>query len=210
MIGELLTKHFPSLSHFSELKDALIKVSSIHTFESGTVILKEGEYVKVIPLLIKGLVKVFKEEENGNEVLLYYIKDGESCVMSMISITTNEVSKVKGVVEEEAEILVIPSNEILKIAQKYPEWNEFMYDLFDTRYEELLSIIKILTFSNKDLRLLEYLKKETNMKGNNIIKTTHQQIGFDLGTSREVISRLLKKMEHDGLVRLKQGEVEVL
>ena len=154
MIEQLLIKHFPSLSHFAELRNALVEVSSIHTFETGTIILKEGGYVKVIPLLIKGLVKVFKEEENGNEVLLYYIKDGESCVMSMISITRNEVSKVKGVIEETADILVIPSNEILKIAQKFPEWNEFIYDLFDARYEELLNIIKILTFSNKDSRLL--------------------------------------------------------
>lgn len=193
-----------------ELKQELEAISSIVSFKAGTVILKEGAYVKVIPLMLNGLAKVYKEEENGNEVLLYYIKPGESCVMSVTTMLRNEASKVKAVIEEDSEIVVIPSDKAMEIAKKYPIWNEFIYELFNHKFEELLTVIKILTFENKDIRLLEYLKKEALLKKSSIILATHQQIGDDLGSSREVISRLLKKLEHDGFVKLKQGSIELI
>lgn len=194
-----------------QLKQELEEISSIVTFKAGTVILKEGAYVKVIPLMLNGLAKVFKEEEHGHEVLLYYIKPGESCVMSLTTMLRNETSKVKAVIEEDSEIVVIPSDKAIEIAKKYPRWNEFIYELFNHKFEELLNVIKILTFENKDIRLLEYLKKEALLKGGgSIIKSTHQQIAYDLGSSREVISRLLKKLEHDRFVILKQGAIEII
>ena len=211
MIAKALETYFPELVKMPDLKEELIAISNIHTFEAGTVILKQGGYIKVIPLLISGLAKVYKEEaENGNEVLLYYIKPGESCAMSMLTLLRNDKSKIKAVIEEDAEVVVIPSDKALKIAQKYPVWNTFVYELINQKYDELLNVVEILTFSNKDKRLLEYLKKEAKLKGNVIIKTTHQQIAYDLGSSREVISRLLKKLENEGLVKLRQGEVEIL
>ncbi len=156
MIAKALDTYFPDLAIMPELKSELLAISSIHTFEAGTVILKQGGYIKVIPLLISGLAKVFKQEaENGNEVLLYYIKPGESCAMSMITLLRNDTSKIKAVIEEDAEIVVIPADKALLIAKKYPKWNEFIYDLFDQKYEELLNVVEILTFSNKDRRLLE-------------------------------------------------------
>lgn len=194
-----------------ELKAEIIRISSIHRFEAGTVILKQGQYVKVIPLVISGLVKIFKEESiSGNEVLLYYIQPGESCVMSVTTLMRNEISQIKAVIETDAEIVVIPSDLALAIAKKYPKWNEFIYDLFNLKFEELLNIVEILTFSNKDKRLLDYLKKEASSHNNLIIKKTHQQIAYELGSSREVISRLLKKLEHEGFISLKQATIEVL
>lgn len=194
-----------------ELKADIEAISSIANFASGTVILRQGEYVKVIPLLISGLAKVFKEESvNGNEVLLYYIKPGESCVMSVTTLMQNGMSQVKAIIEEDAEVLVIPADKVLLIAKKYPKWNEFVYELFNLKFEELLNVIEILTFSNKDMRLLEYLKKEGRLKNNSTIKTTHQEIAYDLGSSREVISRLLKKLENDGKIKLGQGSIELL
>jgi len=211
MISKALETYFPDLAKMPELKEELIAISSIHSFEAGTVILKQGGYIKVIPLLVSGLAKVFKEEaENGNEVLLYYIKPGESCAMSMLTLLRNDKSKIKAVIEEDAEVVVIPSDKALKIAKKYPIWNEFVYELINQKYEELLNVVEILTFSNKDKRLLEYLKKEARLKGNSTLKTTHQHIAYDLGSSREVISRLLKKLENDGVLKLRQGEVELI
>lgn len=193
------------------LKQELIAISSLHTFKEGTVILKQGSYIKVIPLMLSGLAKVFKEEpENGNEVLLYYIKPGESCVMSMTTLLHNTTSKVKAIVEEEAEVVLIPADKALAIAKKYPKWNEFIYDLFNLKFDELLKVIEILTFSNKDVRLLEYLKKEASLKNTNTLHTTHQHIAYDLGSSREVISRLLKKLSVEGLVKLGQGSVTLI
>ncbi|WP_299051259.1 Crp/Fnr family transcriptional regulator [uncultured Polaribacter sp.] len=194
-----------------ELKKELISISSIVEIKAGTVILKQGAYIKVIPLLISGLAKVFKEEaENGNEVLLYYIKPSESCVMSVTILIRNEKSKVKAVIEEDAKLVIIPADKALKIAKKYPKWNEFIYDLFNLKFEELLNVIETLTFSNKDIRLLAYLKKEAKLKNTSTLKTTHQQIAYDLGSSREVISRLLKNLETEGHIKLALGSIALL
>ncbi len=211
MIAKALETYFPDLVKNPELKSELLTISSIHSFKAGTIILKQGSYIKVIPLLISGLAKVFKEEaENGNEVLLYYIKPGESCAMSMITLLRNDTSKIKAIIEEDAEIVVIPADKALLIAKKHPKWNEFIYELFDQKYEELLNVVEILTFSNKDKRLLEYLKKEARLKGSLVLKTTHQHIAYDLGSSREVISRLLKKLENEGVINLRQREIELI
>jgi len=194
-----------------KLKEELLAICSMHRFEAGTIILKEGSYVKGIPLMISGLAKVFKvEPTQGNEVLLYYIKPGESCVMSVTTLIRNTTSRVKAIIEEDAEVVIIPADEIVKIAKSYPRWNEFIYDLFNLKFEELLNVIEILTFSKKETRLIEYLKKEALVKKSNILHTTHQHIAYDLGSSREVISRLLKKLENDGLLQLQQGIVELL
>lgn len=194
-----------------ELKEELISICSIHDFDAGTVILKQGSYIKVIPLLASGLVKVFKEEPvNGNEVLLYYIKPGETCVMSLTTLIKNEKSQIKAVIEKDSKVVVIPADKAIAMAKKYPKWNDFIFDLFSMKFDELVNVIEILTFSNKDIRLLEYLKKEGELKKSNILKTTHQHIAYDLGSSREVISRLLKKLEKTGAINLKQGEIELL
>ncbi|MFK7811584.1 MAG: Crp/Fnr family transcriptional regulator [Maribacter sp.] len=206
MISAVLDLHFPELAKMPLLKEELMEISEVHLFKAGTVILRQGQYIKVIPLLATGLAKVFKEEPvNGSEVLLYYIKPGESCVMSLTTLLRNGASQVKAVIEEDADVVVIPADKALEIAKKYPKWNEFVYDLFKAKFEELLHVIEVLTFSNKDTRLLEYLRKEANLKKSDALQTTHQHIADDLGSSREVISRLLKKLEQQGYLQLKQG-----
>ncbi|WP_396638317.1 Crp/Fnr family transcriptional regulator [Maribacter sp. R77961] len=208
---QALSTYFPELAKMPKLRQELVEISSIVDFEAGTVILRQGEYIKVIPLLLSGFAKVFKEEAvHGNEVLLYYIKPGESCVMSMTTLIRNGKSQVKAVIEEDAKVLILPAIEAMAIAKTYPQWNEFVYDLFQTKFEELLQVIETLTFSNKDVRLLEYLKKESVLKESKVLNTTHQHIANDLGSSREVISRLLKKLEHEGQIGLKQGEIQIL
>ena len=211
MIEKALNIYFPKLAEMSELKEELVSISKLVEIKAGTVILKQGEYIKVIPLMISGLAKVFKEEPvNGNEVLLYYIKPGESCVMSVTTLLRQQASHIKAVIEEDSKIVIIPADKVLQIAKKYPRWNEFMYDMFNLKFDELLNVVEILTFSNKDIRLLEYLKKEAKLKNTHTLKTTHQHIAYDLGSSREVISRLLKKLEIEGRVKLAQGSVTLL
>jgi len=207
---QALSTYFPELAKMPKLRQELVEISSIADFEAGTVFLKQGEYIKVIPLLISGLAKVFKEEaSNGNKVLLYYIKPGESCIMSLTTLIRNGQSQIRGVIEEDAKVLILPAFKAMAIAKKYPKWNEFVYDLFQIKFEELLHVVETLTFSNKDVRLLEYLKKESKLKGSKVLNTTHQHIADDLGSSREVISRLLKKLEHEGYLNLKLGTIEL-
>ncbi len=211
MIAEALDIYFPELAKMPALKKELISISNLVAMEEGTVLLKQGDYIKVIPLLISGLAKVFKQESvNGNEVLLYYIKPGESCVMSVITLMKEQRSHVKAVLEKDSQMVLIPADKAFEIAKKYPKWNDFIYDLFDLKFDELLNIIEILTFSNKNVRLHEYLKKEVSLKKSNVLHTTHQQIAYELGSSREVISRLLKKLEAEGVVKLGQGNITLL
>ena len=129
--------------------------------------------------------------------------------MSLTTLIRNGKSQIKAVVEEDAKVLILPAIKAMAIAKKHPKWNEFVYDLFQTKFEELLHVVETLTFSNKDVRLLEYLKKESTLKESKVLNTTHQHIANDLGSSREVISRLLKKLEHEGHVGLKQGTIEL-
>lgn len=205
-----LVKHFPALAKHQALMQEIAQSSELYVFNEGDVLLREGAYVKVIPLLIKGLVKVYKEDDEGNEVLLYYIKEGESCIMSVTTCLSNQKSKVKAVVEAPSEILLLPGEKSIALGRNYPNWNEFMFDLFNSKYAELLEVISILTFSNKDSRLLAYLNKEAELKNSSILKTTHQKIADELGSSREVISRLLKRLEKDGRLKLGHGTIQLL
>ena len=203
----LLKKHFDTISSSLLLLKDIEKVALIQKFDKETIILKEDSYVKVIPLVISGLVKVYKEEENGNEVLLYYIKPGESCIMSIISAEKNMPINIRGVVEEDAQIILIPIKNIDSIRKNHIKWNTFVYELFNEKFKEVIEMVKILTFSNKQKRLEEYLKTKTLLNKNNSILKSHQEIANELGSSREVISRLLKKMEKEGLVILSQKKI---
>jgi CRP/FNR family transcriptional regulator, anaerobic regulatory protein len=142
--------------------------------------------------------------------LLYYIQSGESCVISINSCFKNAKSSVKALVEEETELILIPVQKAQYLVKKYPQWNEFTYTLYNSKYLDLINIVGILTFSNKETRLIEYLKKKKAFSKSSILKVTHQEVANDLGSTREVISRLLKKLEHEGQVKLGLGFIEVL
>ena len=195
-----------SASFFKELEE----VSTQVTINENTVLLKENSYVKQIPIVLEGLVKVYKEEENGNEVLLYYIAPGESCILSIVAAEKNEKSKVKAIVEDSAKLLLIPIEKIHQLQIKHPEWNRFVYGLFDEKFYEVINRIKTLTFSTKIKRLHEYLVNETKLKQTNTLHYSHHEIANELGSSREVISRLLKKLENEGKIVLSQRNIKVL
>jgi len=204
---QTLQQNFQTLSTSLPLLQEIEKVAIVNTFEKDTVLLKEDSYIQFIPLVISGLIKIYKEEENGNEVLLYYIKPGESCIMSIISAEKNMPINIRGVVEEDAQIILIPIKNIDSIRKNHIKWNTFVYELFNEKFEEVIEMVKILTFSNKQKRLEEYLKTKTLLNKNNYILKSHQEIANELGSSREVISRLLKKMEKEGLVILSQKKI---
>ncbi|MEO1437558.1 MAG: Crp/Fnr family transcriptional regulator [Bacteroidota bacterium] len=176
-------------------------------FDEGDVLLKEGGYVKFIPLVLSGLIKVYVEKESGHEVLLYYINQGESCIMSSTYCMQNRKSRVKAIVEEAAQVILVPAEKAKTYNRQYTGWNEFLFALFQEKYNELLDIISILTFENKDKRLINYLERERELKGSPTIHITHQQIANDIGTTREVVSRLLKKLENEGVLVLAHRKI---
>jgi len=206
----ILKNKFKTLASSLPLIQEIETIGSIHEFKKETIILKENSFVKVIPLVISGLVKVYKEEENGNEVLLYYIKPGESCIMSIMAAEKNLPINIRAVVEEDAQIVLIPVKNISQIRKNHSKWNSFVYELFNEKFDEVIEMIKILTFSNKQKRLEDYLKTKATLNNTNFINKSHQQIANELGSSREVISRLLKKLEKEGKVKLSQKQINIL
>ncbi len=203
---EILRKTIPFIE--PELLEDIKQLAFKKTFPAGTSILEDGDYIKVIPLVISGKVKVFKES-NEKELLLYYICPNESCYMSMTACLLNETSKVKAVTEEETTALLIQTQHVTQWMRKYPSWTNFVINLSKTRFLELLNTIEQISFGKLDNRLISYLTEKAKANASSQLKITHQQIANELGSAREVVSRLLKKLEQDGRVLLSRGVIDV-
>ncbi len=175
---------------------------------SDTALLKTGNYVQAVPLVVKGLIRVSRIEE-GKELLLYYIHPGEMCIMSFSACCSNSASLIEAVTLEETKLLLIPSAKIREWITKYPSFNYFVYEMFNKRYLDLIDTIDQLIFNRLDERLFNYLKEKTLLNGNNVVNITHQQIATDMGTAREVISRLLKKLEREKKISTGRNQVTV-
>jgi CRP/FNR family transcriptional regulator len=176
---------------------------------SDTTLLKTGNYVQSVPLVINGLIRVSRMEED-KELLLYYIHPGEMCIMSFSACCSNSASLIEAVTLEETKLLLIPSVKLREWISKYPSFNYYIYQMFNIRYLDLIETIDQLIFNHLDDRLLNYLKDKTILSGNNTISITHQQIATDMGTAREVISRLLKKLERDNKIITGRNQVSLL
>lgn len=209
-VNEIVKNNFQQLASSSSLAKEIDSIGIVQDFEKDTVLLKENSYVKVIPLVISGLIKIYKEEENGNEVLLYYIKPGETCIVSVMAGEKGEKANVKGVVEEDCTVILIPSDKLYNLRKNHPNWNLFIYKQFNDKFDEVIDMVKVLTFSNKEKRLQDYLIKKANLNTSKVVKKSHQEIANELGSSREVISRLLKKLEKDGKIELSLRNIRIL
>jgi CRP/FNR family transcriptional regulator, anaerobic regulatory protein len=173
------------------------------------VIIDENDYIRFVPIVLNGSIKVFKVDEEGREMLLYYIKPGESCVMSFLGATCNGTSKIKAVVEEQAEVLVLPVHKVTDLIRENPQWVQFIFELYNRRFEELLSVVNAIAFQKVDVRLWELLKTKVKMLKTEELNMTHQQIADELGTAREVVSRLLKQLERDKKISLGRNKIKI-
>ena len=183
-----------------EMPAEVLENSGIKEIPKGTEILREGQYVKVIPVVIEGLIKVFNIYEE-RDLLLYYIQPGESCIMSFSSVINDEPSRVYAVTEEDTRMLLMPVDKVLSWVRKYPELDRLFYKQYSVRYADLLNTISQVLFEKMDTRLLNYLKEKVELLKQNPLKISHREIANDLGTVREVISRVIKKLETDGKVK---------
>ena len=200
------------LSFFREeqLQQEIITKAKLVTVEAGTPILKEGSYVKTVPILLNGLVKVAKQESGGKEMLLYYIYPLESCIVS-INCGINDIkSRVQAIAEEESTALMIPSTIIGDWQRKYPTFNSFILNLYQKRFDNVLDAYNALAFQSLDQRLISYLSARSKATGSAKIVSTHQELADELGTARETISRMLKILENEGTVKLHRGLIEVI
>ncbi len=190
-----------------ELVKKLYRYGIQKNYEAGDILINENSYIRSIPIVTKGTLKVIRTEEDGRELLLYYIKAGESCIMSFLGGLHNETSKVKAEVEEDAEILFLPMDKVSLFIKDYPEWLNYIFRLYHKRFEELLEIVNAIAFKKVDERLLNLLKKKAELNNSKIIQTTHEQLANELGTARVVVSRLLKQLEETGIVQLGRHKI---
>jgi len=193
----------------SKLIDEIIEKSTVMEFPKGTEILKEEQYIKVLPIVLNGLVKVYSRFEE-KELLLYYIEPSQSCVMTFHAALKHTPSKVYAITEENSQILLIPVEQLPKWLRDYPEFNELFYYQYNLRYTELLDTIKHLLVDKMDKRLFDHLKKKSLLTNNSPVNMSHSQIANELGTAREVISRILKKLEIEGKVEQNKDGIKII
>ncbi|OKS86249.1 Crp/Fnr family transcriptional regulator [Mucilaginibacter polytrichastri] len=189
------------------LEEELRASSQLKTLAAETVLMQTNSYIRSIPVVLSGSMRVMREDEDGREILLYYIKPGESCIMSFLAGIHEDTSKVRLVVEEDAEVLMLPVAKASEWIKTYPEWAEFIFKLYHKRFEELLDVINAVAFQKLDDRIFTLLKRKASVYGSNEFSITHQQLAEELGTTREVVSRLLKQMEKQQLITLSRNKI---
>lgn len=192
-----------------ELLKELIQVAPIKTFPANTELIREGQYVKVIPIVLKGLLKVYTQFEE-KELLLYYVQPEQSCIMSFSSVVNGDTSKIFALTEEESTLLLIPSEKINEWIRVYPSINQLFYKQYDLRYAELVETIHQMLYFKLDRRLLDYLTEKVKVTGKNPLKISHKEIANDLGTAREVVSRLVKKFEKQNILKQHHDSIEII
>lgn len=180
------------------------------TYTEGDVILEENTYIRAIPIIMEGRIKVLRTDPDGREILLYYIQAGESCIMSFLGGLHNETSKVRAEVEEDAEILFLPVEKVALFIKEHPQWLDYIFRLYHNRFEELLEAINAIAFKKVDERLLLLLQKIAEMNQSKTILITHEQLANKLGTARVVVSRLLKNLEENGVLQLSRNKITLV
>ena len=198
---------FPNLSQ--QLAAEIMDKSSIVEIPENIEVMREGQYVKAVPIVTGGLIRVYTRNED-KELLLYYIQPGESCIMSFDACLKNIPSKVYASTEIDSSVLLMPTDNVFRWMKEYPEFNSLFFLQYNLRYTELLNMINQLLFEKMDVRILEYLKAKMKINGKNPIKISHRQIANDLGTAREVVSRIMKKLENDGKVKQLATEIKII
>lgn len=194
----------------SELRKKLFDLSTLKTLKKGDVMMSENSYIRSIPIVISGSLGVIRTDEDGKEILLYYIKPGESCIMSFLGGMHNEKSKIKAVAEENTEILFLPVEKVRHLIKEYPQWLDYIFRLYHKRFEELLEVVTAVAFKKVDERLMSLLRKKMELMGSKTIEITHEQLANELATARVVISRLLKQLEDEGVVSLGRNKITLL
>jgi CRP/FNR family transcriptional regulator len=193
-----------------EINEQLMAFGTVKSFKEGDVILNENAYTNAIPIVTNGSIRVMRSDEDGREILLYYINKGESCIMSFLGGLHQDTSKVKAIAEEATEILFIPIEKVISLIKEYPQWLEYIFRLYHKRFEELLEVINAVAFKKMDERILNFIQKKCEMAQSKTISITHETLSLELGTARVVVSRLLKQMEDAGLVKLGRNKITLL
>lgn len=192
------------------LLEEIQKRGTLMTIQAGDTILDAGEIVRNLPLILSGLIKVTRRNEEGRELLLYYVNPNESCAMTFTCCMQHFPSEIMAVAEEDVELVMLPVQVMDEWLVKYPTWKSFVMTTIRNRFNELIRTIDQMAFTKLDERLVNYLKTKSKATGSSLINLSHEQIAQELATSRVVVSRLLKKLESDGKLLLYRHQIKLL
>lgn len=201
--------------HYGYLfEDALLQeINSVGTYKDipeDFKLIEIGDYIKSMPLLVSGAIKILREDKDGDELLLYFIEQGDTCAMTLSCCLGNTKSEIRAIAETDTKIIMIPIAKMEEWLSKYKTWQQFVLQSYHNRMTELLEAIDSIAFLKMDERLFKYLKDKAMVNHNEVIIVTHQKIARDLHTSRVVISRLLKALENAGKIELHRNSIKIL
>lgn len=192
------------------LLNEIAKVAVYKEFKADDYLIEIGDYIKTMPLLLTGAIKILREDENGDELLLYFLERGDTCAMTLTCCMGQSKSRIRAIAETDGAMLMIPVEKMEEWLTKYKTWRNFVFDSYNVRLNEMLEAIDTLAFMNLDERLYKYLTDKAKVIGDTEIKNTHQEIAYEMHTSRVVISRLLKALELKGKIKLHRNKIEIL
>lgn len=203
----LVQKHYPQLAE-KELQQEIANVGKLMHFKAGEVIMDYGNYIKLVPLVVEGAVRVTREDpEEGRELLLYFLQPGEACSMSFTCCMVNKKSEIRTEAEDDTSLIAIPIRYMDDWMTRYQSWKNFVMTTYDRKILDLVRVVDSISFKNLDKRMMEYLKKRVAATGNRVISASHQDIATDLNVTREAVSRLLKNLEKEGIVKLGRNQL---
>ncbi len=194
--------------HDKNLQADVESVGIVKHVSANTVIMQPGDLIENIPLVVKGTIRIVLQNDEGDEHYLYHVFPGETCAMSLSCCQANKKSEIKAIIEDDADLLMIPIKYV-DLWNQYPEWKKFVSDTQSQRFTELLETIELIAFSKLDEQLWNYLVKRAQATGNNLLKITHHEIAQELNSPREVITRLLHQLQKKGKIEMARGEVLV-
>ena len=192
-------------------EDALLnEINQVGIFKevpAGFKMMEIGDYVKAMPLLVSGVIKILRKDTDGDELLLYFLEKGDTCAMTLTCCVAQTKSKIRAIAETDSKLIMIPIKKMEEWSEKYKSWRHFVFESYNNRLNEMLETIDSIAFLKMDERLIKYLVEKVRISKNNTIYKTHQEIAYELHTSRVVISRLLKKLETLGKIELNRSYI---
>ncbi|MGY0391672.1 Crp/Fnr family transcriptional regulator [Bizionia sp. KMM 8389] len=203
---EVLTANYSQFFE-KELLSEINEVGILKQVKEGDVLIEIGAFVKSMPLLLNGAIKILRQDDDGDELLLYFLEKGDTCAMTLTCCLGRTKSEIRAIAETDAELIMIPIEKMEEWSAKYKSWRNFVFESYHNRLNEMLDTIDSIAFLKMDARLFKYLKEKARVSDDHIIYTTHQDIAYELHTSRVVISRLLKKLENMGQVELHRNHI---
>ena len=193
-----------------ELIRDIVNNGQLYKIPEGQTIIEYGQNLRRIPLILNGAIKILRVDAMGDELLIYYLEKGETCTMTMTCCMGQKKSEIKAVAETEVEFISVPVEKMKDWTKKYESWMAFVFDSYNNRFDEMMQSIDSLAFGNMHDRLVKYLKDQVMIRKTTTLDHSHQDIAYDLHTSRVVISRLLKSLEREGIIKLGRNKISVL